>query len=145
MLRRITWRLWAVVLLGIGAWIGSYFLFGVSSPDAAIYEWGLLLQLVSILMFIVIYTIVTRGQWRKNDIGVNLVLSQLAILPEAGVLCWVFFFRHGHLTSPAAAWIEIWAPWWATVALLSRDFIYLRVRRGAAGLPARVDVDEDTS
>ena len=136
MLRRVTARFWAGLLVVVAAYaVTGYFvihssLVGRVEPD--IYTWGLGAEFLAPLVFTLVYSIITRGGWRENDMGVNLVLVELGLLPGAAVLFWTFAFNHGSLTNPVLGWIEIGSPWWTSIFLYWRNFLFIRATREGA-------------
>lgn len=130
MLRRITWRFWvAMPLLVIGYVIAGLYLAKNGRLESDVYSWGLVAATVMPVLFTIVTNITTHGGWRDNDLGLNLVMVQLGVIPFAGILAWVFLFQHGMLTSSMEAWIEIGSPWWLAFWLGWRNFIYLRIKR----------------
>jgi len=133
MLRRVTARFWYGLLLVVAAYaVAGYFIINSSLVDRAepdIYTWGLGAEFLAPLIFTAVYTLVTRGGWRENDMGVNLVLVELGLVPGAAVLFWTFAFSHGSLTNPVLGWVEIGSPWWTSIFLYWRNFLFIRARK----------------
>lgn len=134
MVRRVTWRFWAVTvgLLAAYAVLGVFYA-SSGRVEADIYTWGLVAAAVMPLAFTAVTWLVTRGAWRQNDLGVNLVVCELGLVPFAGILAYVFLFQHGMLSTSQEAWVEIGSPWWTAFWLGWRNFIYLRMRREGNG------------
>jgi hypothetical protein len=130
MLRKVTWRFWTAlaVMLGTYAVLGFFFARN-DRVDADIYTWGLVAAALMPLAFAGVTWSVTRGHWKENDLGLNLVMLQLGNVPMAGILAYVFLFQHGILTATNEAWIEIGSPWWLAFWLGWRNWLYLRIHR----------------
>jgi hypothetical protein len=134
MLRMVTRRFWvliAVLLAGYG--VLGYFFAENGPVSTDVWMAGLLLEVLAPLVFTGVYTYVTRGGWSHNDLGVNLVLVELGLLPQAGILAYVVLFRNGAITTSGLAWAFIGSPYWTAGMLFWRNFIYLRIRRDERG------------
>lgn len=96
-------------------------------------QWVFVGDSISPALFIVVYTLIGlsrtgwKGRWWKNDIGVTLVWAKAAIIAESGVLAWTFLFHHGQLTGPLAAWIFLGGPIAASLIILWRTLIFIRI------------------
>jgi hypothetical protein len=129
MLRQVTWRFWAVIFLALSAYTVLGVFFDTNGRvESDIYAWGLVAATTAPIVFVIVYSLLWRD-WRHNDLGVNLVLAQVGLIPMAGVLAYVFLFEHGQLTNPIQAWIEIGSPWWTAIWLYWRNFIFFRIKR----------------
>lgn len=130
MLRRVTWRSWAILAAILGAYIALGWLW-LGSDDVAeawIYRVGLTGAALMPLVFVAVYT-ATRRQWWTNDVGSVLVQTALCLVPICGPLAWVFWFQHGQLTNTMLAWLAVSGPALATVALARLAFIFWRIAK----------------
>lgn len=104
-------------------------------------KWVFVADSISPALFIVVYTLIgfshsgRAGRWWKNDIGVTLVWAKAAIIAESAVLAWTFLFHGGQLTGPLAAWIFLGGPIAASLIILWRTFIFVRIWREGRSRP----------
>jgi hypothetical protein len=132
-LKRITWRSWAViaVILGtyttLGLWLG-----GNGIVEEALYKWGLLGASIAPLLLVAVYSL-TGNRWYSNDVGSAIVQIKMCIVLFAAPLAWVFFFQQGMLRPGFLAWAEVSAPALVTLALLRLCWVFWRVHRTGNG------------
>jgi hypothetical protein len=129
MLRRVTWRSWAVIAAALGTYTALGLLLGGNGAvEGALYKWGLLGASLAPLLLILVYTI-TGNRWYGNDVGSAIVQVKLCIILFAAPLAWVFFFQGGMLRPGFVAWAEVSAPALVTLALLRLCWVFWRVHR----------------
>ena len=89
---------------------------------------GLIAGLVSIVAWVAVYHVLTKGGWRKNPVGRTLVVKSLLIaglfIPQILSL----FFNLNRLDSHIAAWADVAliglvspVMWWRTAVWLKLD------------------------
>jgi hypothetical protein len=133
MLRRVTWRSWAVIAAALGTYTALGLLLGGNGAvEGALYKWGLLGASLAPLLLILVYTI-TGNRWYGNDVGSAIVQVKLCIILFAAPLAWVFFFQGGMLRPGFVAWAEVSAPALVTLALLRLCWVFWRVHRTGNG------------
>jgi hypothetical protein len=143
MLRRVTWRSWAVIAAALGTYTALGLLLGGNGAvEGALYKWGLLGASLAPLLLILVYTI-TGNRWYGNDVGSAIVQVKLCIILFAAPLAWVFFFQGGMLRPGFVAWAEVSAPALVTLALLRLCYVFWRVHRDGNSAPPGPD-DEET-
>jgi len=135
-LRKVTWRSWAVIAVLVGLWVLAGFRWsGNGRVSADLYATGLTAAFCAPFVFAAVYT-ATGNKWWRNDVGTSLVLVTFAMLPIAGPLALTFWFWGGVLTTSVMAWIEIGGPFASALLLCWLSFVWLRIHRdgnGAAG------------
>lgn len=132
MLRRVTWRFWAVLGLIIAVWMACGWRWaGNGTVDERLYQVGLTAEFFIPVVFVFVYTFVLRKPWWNNNVGTNLVLFALSAMPSAGPLAYVFLFNHGMLTSSLLAWVAIGGPLAASLLLGWRCLIWLQIAHAA--------------
>lgn len=129
MLKRVTWRSWAVLAILLGAYVGLGFAYGSNGlAEATIYKWGLLGAALAPLAFVAVYAGSGAKPWR-NDVGAALIQAALCMIPIAGPLAWVFWVNHGVLTTSLLAWIEVSGPVLSSLAMLRLCWVVTRIQR----------------
>lgn len=132
MLRRVTWRSWAVLAVVAGAYTGlGWWLRGDGAVEEQLYKWGLLGTSITPFALIAVYT-ASGNRWWQNDLGSILVQIKLCIALLAGPLAWVFFVDHGMLLPGWVAWIEVSAPALVSLALLRLCWVFWRIHRNGS-------------
>ena len=129
MLKRITWRSWAVIAAVLGAYTAlGLLLGGDGAVEEALYKWGLLGASIAPFVLTGVYAATGNKFWR-NDVGSAIVQVKLCIVLFAAPLAWVFFFQGGMLKPGFVAWAEVSAPALVTLALLRLCWVFWRVHR----------------
>lgn len=137
MLRRVTWRAWAVpaVLFAVYVVLGL-----IWTPHGSALEWiykiGTVGATFAPLMLVAIYTVSgLRGaaKWWTNDVGLALVQLALGISIIAGPLAWASWLDGGSITGGMVAWLEIAGPVLVTLAILRLCYVFTRIHRVANG------------
>jgi hypothetical protein len=133
MLRRVTWRSWAVPAVLFAA----YIVLGLCwTPHGSSLEWifktGTLGATFAPILLIGIYTASGNRFW-ENDVGLTLVQLALGIAIIAGPLAWSAWLDNGSITGGMVAWLEIAGPVLVTLAILRLCFVFLRVHRDGNG------------
>jgi hypothetical protein len=94
---------------------------------------GVLIGLaVAAALFVAVYTVIGlkgAARWWKNDIGLTLVLKDVAIAFAVLPPILSIFFQFGRLTSDIAAWIDIGALGAASLIIFWRTWIWVRIAR----------------
>lgn len=131
MLRRVTWRSWALP----GALLAVFIILGLTwnpSGDQAdwIYKIGTLGATLTPLLLVGIYGVSGNKFW-TNDLGTALVQSLLSIVVIAGPLCWAIWIDHGLITGGLLAWLEVAGPVLVTLAILRLCWVFIRIHREA--------------
>ena len=129
MLRRVTWRSWAVP----GTLFVIYIALGLTwTPPGAVVEWifkiGTLGTTFIPLLFIGIYTATGNRFW-TNDVGTALVQLALSIPIITGPLAWTSWLDNGSITGGMLAWMEIAGPVLVALAILRLCYVFLRYHR----------------
>lgn len=138
MLKKLTWRFYALVFTLLGGYAAlGYWWSSNGTVEAELYKWGLLAATFTPLLFVGVYTW-TRNQWWRTDVGTSLVFLPLALIPIAGPLAWVFWFNHGELTTSWLAWLEVSGPALASLVLLWRSYVWVRIK--LTGVPERAPI-----
>ena len=130
MLRRVTWRSWAVIAAILGAYIALGWLW-LGSDDVAeawIYRIGLTGAALMPFAFAAIYAF-TGNQFWTNDVGSVIVQTAFCLVPICGPLAWVFWFQGGLLTNTMLAWLAVSGPALASISLLRLAYIFWRIAR----------------
>lgn len=129
MLRRVTWRSWAVIAVLAGAYIAAGTAY---AHDAAVemqlYRWGLLAATVAPVLLVGAYT-ASGNRWWANDVGSAIVQVKLCVLVLVAPLAWVFLADNGRLTPSFLAWAEVSGPALVALAMLRLCYVFLRVHR----------------
>jgi hypothetical protein len=133
MLRRVTWRSWAVP----GALFAVYIVLGLAwTPHGSALEWtyktGTLGATFAPLLLVGIYT-ATGNKWWGNDIGSALVQLALSIPVITAPLAWASWLDGGSITGGMVAWMEIAGPVLVTLAILRLCWVFLRYHRAGNG------------
>ena len=133
MLKRVTWRAWAVP----AALFAVYIVLGLTwTPNGSTLEWtykiGALGATFSPLLLIAIYTASGNRFW-TNDVGLALVQLAFGIAIIAGPLAWSAWLDDGSITGGMVAWLEIAGPVLVTLAILRLCYVFLRVHRDGNG------------
>jgi hypothetical protein len=133
MLKRVTWRYWAVpsVLFAVYIVLG---LTWTPSPGAETwtYKIGTLGATFAPLLLVVIYQ-ASGNKWWRNDVGSALVQLALGITIIAGPLAWASWLHGGSITGGMAAWLEIAGPVLVTTAILRLCWVFARIHRDGNG------------
>ena len=129
MLRKVTWRSWAL----LGALFAAYIVLGLtwtprSGTEEWIYKTGSLGATFAPLLLIGIYMASGNRFW-TNDVGSALVQLALSIAIIAGPLAWASWLDKGSITGGMVAWLEIAGPVLITLAILRLCWVFLRVHR----------------
>jgi len=129
MLRRVTWRSWAVLAGLLGAYMGlGYWFGGNGTVEEWVYKAGLLAATAAPLGLAAVYTR-SGNRWWGNDVGAGVVQAFLILVIAWGVLAWVFWVDHGMLGPGMLAWIEVASPALFAVALLRLSRVFARIDR----------------
>lgn len=129
MLRRITWRSWAVIAACLGAYAGlGIWLGGDGAVEEQVYKWGLLAASLAPLLLTAVYTW-SGNRWYANDIGSAIVQVKLCVVVLVAPLAWVFWAQGGMLRPGFLAWAEVSAPVLVALAMLRLCFVFWRIRR----------------
>jgi hypothetical protein len=129
MLRRVTWRYWAVPVILFAV----YIVLGLTwTPDGSAVEWtyklGTLGATFTPLLLIAIYQ-ASGNRWWANDVGSALVQLAFGIVIIAGPLAWASWLDNGSITGGMVAWLEIAGPVLVTLAILRLCYVFLRIHR----------------
>lgn len=129
MLKRVTWRSWAVIAACLAAYVALGFAFERNGTvEAHLYKWGLLAAAVAPLLLIGVYT-ASGNKWWQNDVGSAIVQIGLCVVVLVAPLAWVFWADSGVLTPSFLAWVEVSAPALAALALLRLCYVFWRIHR----------------
>lgn len=136
MLRRVTWRSWAVIAAVLAAYVGLGFWFGGNGAvEEQLYKYGLLAASIAPLVLVAVYTL-AGNRWYANDVGSAIVQVKLCIVLLAGPLAWVFWVQGGMLRPGFLAWAEVSAPLLVALALLRLCWVFWRIGRSREDVPA---------
>lgn len=129
MLRRVTWRSWALpgVLLAVFIVLGLTW-HASGTAENWIYKVGTLGAVFAPLAFIGVYGATGNRFW-ANDLGTALVQSVLCVIVLDAPLCWAIWIDHGMITGGLLAWLEIAGPVLVTLAILRLCWVFLRIHR----------------
>lgn len=132
MLRRVTWRSWAVP----GALFAVYIVLGLTwTPPGDVLTWiykvGLIGATLSPLLLIGIYS--ATAAWWENAVGTALVQLALSIVIITGPLAWAIAFRNGEIIGGMLAWMEIAGPVLVTLAILRVCWVFVGIHRAGNG------------
>ena len=132
MLKRVTWRYWAVP----GALFAAYIALGLTwappgGTETWIYKTGMLGAALSPLTLIGIYWASGNRFW-ANDVGAVLVQLALSVSIITGPFAWALWLDNGRIAAPVVAWLEIAGPVLVTLAILRLCYIFLRIRHATA-------------
>lgn len=146
MLKRVTWRSWALP----GGLLAVFIVLGLTwNPSGGEADWifkiGTLGATFAPLLLVAIYT--TTGlhgatKWWTNDLGTALVQSLLSIVVITGPLCWAIWVDGGRITGGLAAWLEIAGPLLAAMTILRLCYVFLRIHRAGNGSSDDVVIPE---
>ena len=130
MLRRVTWRSWAL----LGALFTVYIILGLTwTPSGSAVEWiykaGTVGATFAPLLLIAIYAASGNKFW-QNDVGSALVHLALSIVIIVGPLAWASWLDSGSITGGMVAWLEIAGPVLITLSILRLCYVFVRVHRG---------------
>lgn len=133
MLKRVTWRYWAVP----GVLFAAYLALGLTwAPSGGAETWifktGTLGATFAPLLLIAIYQ-ASGNRWWANDVGSALVQLALSIVIISGPLAWASWLDHGSITGGMVAWLEIAGPVLVTLAILRLCYVFLRIHRDGGG------------
>jgi hypothetical protein len=132
MLKRVTWRSWAVP----GVLFAVYIVLGLTwTPGGSALEWtykaGTLGATLAPLLLVAVYS--ASAKWWRNDVGMALVQLALSITVIAAPLAWASWLDHGSITGGMVAWLEIAGPVLVTLAILRICSVFIRIRRDGNG------------
>jgi len=132
-LKRVTWRSWAL----LGVLFAVYIALGLTwTPSGGAAEWvfrvGSLGATFAPLLLVAIYT-ATGNHWWSNDVGSAIVQLALSIPIITGPLAWSAWLDAGSITGGMVAWMEIAGPVLVTLAILRLCFVFVRIHRGGNG------------
>jgi hypothetical protein len=138
MLKRVTWRYWAVPVVLFAA----YIVLGLTwTPNGSAVEWTFKAGTVGgtfvPLLLIAIYQ-ASGNRWWANDVGSALVQLALGIVIICGPLAWASWLDGGSITGGMVAWLEIAGPVLVTLAILRLCWVFVRIYRqgnGGGGTP----------
>jgi hypothetical protein len=133
MLRRVTWRAWAVpsVLFAVYIVVGLTWA-PIGSAAEWIYKIGTLGATFAPLLLVAIYS-ASGNRWWGNDVGLTLVQLALGIAIIAGPLAWASWLDGGSITGGMVAWLEIAGPVLVTLAILRLCWVFARIHRDGNG------------
>ena len=132
MLRRTTWRAWALP----GVLFAVYIVLGLTwTPNGSTLEWtykiGALGATFAPMMLVGVYS--AAAKWWQNDVGLALVQLAFGIAIIAGPLAWSAWLDGGSITGGMVAWLEIAGPVLVTLAILRLCLVFLRIHRDGNG------------
>jgi hypothetical protein len=135
MLKRVTWRSWAVP----GVLFAVYIILGLTwTPPGDVLTWiykiGLVGATFAPLLLIGIYVATGNKPW-TNDIGTTLVQLALSITIITGPLAWAIAFRNGEIIGGMLAWLEIAGPVLVALAILRLCYVFARIHRAGKHVP----------
>jgi hypothetical protein len=128
MLRRVTWRAWALP----GILFAVYIVLGLTwTPGGGTEEWtykiGTLGATFTPLALAGIYT--AGSKWWVTDVGTALVQLALSIVIIAGPLAWASWLDSGSITGGMVAWLEIAGPVLVSLSILRLCYVFARLHR----------------
>jgi len=133
MLKRVTWRSWAVLAVLAGAYAALGFLLGRNGViEEEIYKWGLLGASAAPFALVAAYT-ASGNRWWANDVGSAIVQIKLCVALLVVPLTWVFWVDGGILRPGWLAWAEVSAPALVALALLRLCWVFWRIHRAGGG------------
>ena len=133
MLRRTTWRFWAALAAGLGAYgVLGFWLSSNGTAEELLYKWGLLALTVAPVILVAVY-VATGNRFWTNDVGSALAVLAFGITWTAWPLAYVFWFLGGMLTVSWLAWIEVSGPALVALAILRLCYVFLRYHRDGNG------------
>ena len=128
MIRKVTWRFWAVLAAALVAYAAlGYWWSGNGTAEAWLYRIGLTAATVMPVAFVAVYSAAAR--WWRNEVGSALCLSALAVVPTVAPLAYAFWFDGGVLTSSWLAWLAVSGPALSALALGRMSFVWARLWR----------------
>ena len=128
MIRKVTWRFWAVLAAALVAYAAlGYWWSGNGTAEAWLYRIGLTAATVMPVAFVAVYSAAAR--WWRNEVGSALCLSALAVVPTVAPLAYAFWFDGGVLTSSWLAWLAVSGPALSALALGRMSFVWWRLYR----------------
>jgi hypothetical protein len=136
-LKRVTWRSWAVPAALLAVFIVLGEIWHASGPvENWIFKIGTLGATFAPLLLTGIYTATgLRGatKWWTNDLGTALIQSLLSIIVIAGPLCWAVWLNQGSITGGLVAWLEIAGPLLSALTILRLCYVFVRIHRAGNG------------
>ena len=90
---------------------------------------GLIAGLVSIVSWVAVYHVLTKGGWRKNPVGRTLVVKSLLIAGLFVPQILSLFFNLNRLDSHIAAWADVVLIGAVTPTMIWRTAVWLRLDR----------------
>ena len=140
MLKRVTWRWWAVLAAAVGAYVGAGFVLGGDGAvEEQLYKWGLLAASIAPFVLIAAYAASGNRFW-VNDVGSAIVQVKLCVAALVIPLAWVFWVDHGMLRPGWLAWAEVSAPALVAAALLRLCWVFWRIGRSREDIPVPEEV-----
>lgn len=133
MLKRATWRSWAlpVVLLAVFIILGLTW-HASGGTENWIFKIGTLGATFAPILLTGIYT-ASGNAWWRNDLGTALVQSLLSIVVIVAPLAWAIWTDHGSITGGLVAWLEIAGPLLAALTILRLCWVFVRIHRDENG------------
>lgn len=128
MIRRVTWRFWAGIVLGCAAYgLIGWWESGRSSAELLwLYRIGLTAATFVPLLFTVVYTAL-GAKWWRNEIGASIVLAAISLIPIVLPLATALWFYNGVVSPSWLVWLEVSGPALAALAWLRLCWVWLRI------------------
>lgn len=139
MLKRATWRSWALPGLLLAVFIVLGLTWHASgTAENWIFKIGTLGSASAPLVLTGIYAASGNKFWR-NSLGTALVQSLLSIVVITAPLCWAVWADRGSITGGLVAWLEIAGPLLAALTISRLCWVFLRIHRDEDASPSRPD------
>ena len=133
MLRRVTWRFWAVLAVILGSYIGlGFWLNSNDTVDYQLYKWGLTVLTFAPAILMTVYAATGNKFW-TNDLGSTLAVLSFGITWMAWPLAYTFWFLHGSLGASWVGWCEVSGPALVALAVLMLSYVFGRYHREGNG------------
>ena len=133
MLRRVTWRSWAVLATLLALYTGcGFWLSSSGTAEYQLFKWGLTVLTFAPLILMSVYAATGNRFW-ANDLGSIIAVLAFGLTWMAWPLAYTFWFLHGRLRTSWLGWIEVSGPAVIGLAVLGLCYVFLRYHREGNG------------